>query len=230
MTALPLFWDEADMGGALRGEEVRAPIIQELAKSYTVEPIDLVTPVVLRRLDILMLAQPRALSASELVLLDDWVLGGGQILVFADPLLLWPSVFPHGDPRRAPEVTLLDPLFTHWGLTMSTSRATEDLDVAVSMMGKPTTLMAHGLWASNTANCKLADSSIRAICRIGDGTAQLVADADMLNLDGEGGGLETNLAATQAILDSFRQSDSKQIRNKERTNGRFDPKRSSIDP
>ena len=56
------------------------------------------------------MAQPLAQAPENLVALDDWVRGGGRVLLLADPMLEWPSKRPLGDPLRPP------PMFADTGL------------------------------------------------------------------------------------------------------------------
>ena len=48
------------------------------------------------------MVQPQAQPAAVLVELDQWVRGGGHVLLLADPALEWPSERPFGDPLRPP--------------------------------------------------------------------------------------------------------------------------------
>jgi hypothetical protein len=110
ITGLPLFWDEAGRGGPRD-----APIVTLLRTRFTVTPMD--DPLHLKASGTrsLLLAQPRALTPAQLVAIDQWVRDGGTIVVLADPLLRWPSDLPLSDRRRAPSVSLLQPLLAHWG-------------------------------------------------------------------------------------------------------------------
>jgi hypothetical protein len=107
---------------------------------------------------------------------DDWVRKGGQALIFADPELVWPSRYPAGDARRAPPVTLLDPLFAHWGLVLGDSDKSERI-----VRAGPLTIvtMAAGQW-SGAKDCTAPDPLVLD-CRIGRGRAILVGDADLLD-------------------------------------------------
>ena len=143
---------------------------------FAVRPIDTVSAATLGH-DVLVMAQPRLLSPDELVALDAWVRGGGRVLIFADPNLAWPSLYPLGDRRRAPPITLLDPLLRHWGLTLEagdTVPARHDLD------GFGVATVAAGHW--RTPQDCTSPEPVVADCRIGKGRAILVADADMLDM------------------------------------------------
>ena len=264
MSALPLFWREGDVRDALAKGEQRAPVIVALAQQFRVKPLDVLTADAIRPFKLLMLAQPRGLSPEELVAIDAWVRVGGRLLVFADPVLNWPSSYPMGDRRRAPPVTLLDPLFKHWGLDLvieegkatgeesgigqrlalnrprscraqssdstgsppvSTALDTNGCGSQVTLSGNPVVLQSAGYWTSRAKVCVVLDKGLRARCSIGQGTVELVDDADVLDLElGESQtidngkailGLLTRLA--REIPESVaqeRQSNSEQEKNK----------------
>src|SRR5206468_10727515 len=66
----------------------------------------------------LLMAQPLAQTAENLVALDDWVRGGGRVMILADPLLEWSSKRPLGDPLRPPPMFADTGLLGHWGLRL----------------------------------------------------------------------------------------------------------------
>ena len=182
MTALPLFWGEGGAKAVLAGPDLRAPIITALEAAHRVRPVDLLDTAAFTGTDILLLAQPRILGAQELVDLDAWVRRGGHALIFADPELVWPSALPMGDPRRAPPVTLLDPLFTHWGITLAPDAAQAAADVD----GQAVWPDRRGRWITFPAACQPMADALILSCTIGKGRALLVADADLLDRpDGE---------------------------------------------
>ena len=178
MSALPLFWHDGAVGSGLT-EDQRAPVIRLLAKTYDVTPLDSLTLDGLRPFATLILAQPRALAPVELVALDAWVRKGGRVLVFADPLLDWPSLQGPGTQSAAPPVSLLDPLLAHWGLRLDEAgpeAATPDL------AGRTVAASSAGRWHRLAEDCVITDGGLRADCVIGKGRAILVADADVLDL------------------------------------------------
>ena len=180
LTSLPIIWGEGDvadiLGGHVRGADIH-PILQ---RAYAVQPIDRLDAASLTGQTLLLIAQPRALDPAELVMLDDWVRGGGRVLLFADPALAWPSRWPLGDRRRAPPVTLLDPLLTHWGLGIAAPA--DPHAPAVRMIGGAR-LESQGIgrFTRTRGGCALAAEGLVADCRIGRGRALLVADADLLD-------------------------------------------------
>jgi ABC-type uncharacterized transport system len=183
LTALPLFWQEGQFGTAATGVDQRAPILQKLSERFQVNPLDALSRATLKTVDILILAQPRALAPAELVDLDLWVRAGGKLLVFADPMLDWPSVYPMGDPRRPPLVTLLDPLFDHWGLDLGVPEVEQGREI-IDLNGKKLALIGAGHWTlSDKANsiCTTRANDFLARCTIGKGRVVLVGDADALD-------------------------------------------------
>ncbi len=180
MSALPLFWGDgdADPKAVLSNPDHRAPVILALLEAYRVRPVDVIDAAAFAGTDLLIVAQPRILQAQELVDLDGWVRRGGRVLIFADPDLVWPGTLAPGDPRRAPPVTLLDPLFTHWGMALSADGPPGD----VAVNGAPLVPLRGGRWASTDPRCSAQADALVLTCGIGKGQAVLVADADLLDM------------------------------------------------
>jgi ABC-type uncharacterized transport system len=181
MTALPLFWGEGGPVDIVQGQGGRSPVLAALDADYQVTPVDILNAETLETAQRLILAQPTALRPEELVALDDWVRKGGQLLVFADPELLWPSAMSIGDPRRAPVRSLLGPLLSHWGLTLNLPKAQTPAIALGKIDGNLVSLVQPGRWSVQSGACRISDDALLARCRIGKGQAVLVADADMLD-------------------------------------------------
>lgn len=161
---------------------MRSPLWQGLEARFRPRPLDTLDAACLKGLTALLLIQPRRLMPVELVALDDWVRGGGRLVALADPLLHWPDPRPLGHPARAPLTSLLDPLLTHWGLRLEPAEgrdAPERLRLAgggmVQLSG------ASRFVTQGDGDCALHEGGLIARCRIGRGTALLVADADWAN-------------------------------------------------
>jgi ABC-type uncharacterized transport system len=175
MTALPLMWGEGTPADVIAGRSAKSEMIRTIETQFDVRAIDIISAKTLGR-DIAIIAQPRRLTPFELVAFDKWLLGGGRAVIFADPELVWPSRYPLGDTRRAPPVTLLDPLFKHWGVALGDSDHREH---TVPLSNSPVTLLAAGKWAG-PKNCSGAGTYVLD-CRIGRGRVVLVGDADVLD-------------------------------------------------
>lgn len=192
LTSLPLVFGEEfsidQKGSAMLGA---------LRSRYRVVPVDVTDPATLAKGSLLMMAQPRAQTADNLVALDKWVRRGGRVLLFADPLLEWPSDRPLGDPTRAPRMFADTGLLGHWGLRLDAPDKRGPVDRTI---GSKTVLTVSP--GSLAGTCAIARGGFVARCTVGKGTAIIVADADLLDVDGLGDGAANNVQAVLAQLDS----------------------------
>jgi hypothetical protein len=175
LTDLPLVWGEGTPADVLAGRAARSPTLEAIEARIDVEPIDTLSAATLGR-KVAIVAQPRRLSPGELVAFDSWVRAGGRALIFADPDLRWPSNHPPGDPRRAPQVTLLDPLLAHWGLELG---ASDGRAVVRTIGAHRVAVLAAGVWRAPSA-CKARAPEV-VECGVGKGRVVLVGDADLLD-------------------------------------------------
>ncbi len=175
MTALPLVWGEGDAADIVQGRSGRSETLKIIETTFDVRPIDILSAKTLGR-DIAIIAQPRRLTPTELVVFDKWVRRGGRAMIFADPELVWPSRYPPGDNRRAPPVELLDPLFTHWGIALGDSDRQERV---ISINNAAVKMLAAGAW-TGPKTCTAVVPEVLD-CRIGNGRVLLVGDADLLD-------------------------------------------------
>lgn len=169
ITALPLFWDEAGRADA--------PIITLLRTRFAVQPVDDPRALAASGARALLLAQPRAMTAEQLVAIDAWVRAGGTALVLADPLLRWPSDLPAGDRRRAPSASLVDPLLRHWGAVPD--RLEEGEVRRFLNDGQLVTLSGAQSFRIDRGRCSFAQDIVR--CQVGQGRAVLAGDADLID-------------------------------------------------
>ncbi len=185
VTALPLFWTEKageDLGGTESGG---MPLPR--ASRHRLIAVDYVDARTLANVDAMVLAQPRLMQPEELVALDAWVRAGGRAVIYADPLLLWPTDLSLGDPRRPPLTSLLDPLLAHWGLTLEAADVEGGAGVERRMLPSGHVLLLAGASrftltiGDSGASCRLEEGGLFARCRVGNGRVRLVADADMLD-------------------------------------------------
>jgi len=160
LTSLPLVFGESfglESGGSAA--------LTRLEQRYNVLPIGVADTASLEGQKLLLMAHPRAQPAEVLVELDQWVRGGGRVLLLADPKLDWPSERPLGDKLRPPPAFADTGLLGHWGLRLNGPDA--------SSAGR---LESHG-------GCIVAADGLIARCPIGRGQATVIADADFLNAE-----------------------------------------------
>ncbi len=163
VTSLPLVFGE-EFGLDKSG----SPALTRLEQRYKVVPIGVADQQSLHGQQLLLMAHPRAQPADVLVQLDQWLQGGGKLLLLADPKLDWPSERPLGD-RLRPQLAFADTgLLAHWGLTMSAPEA-----------GSAET---RGHLASSGA-CIVVGGGMIARCPVGRGWVTVIADADFLNVE-----------------------------------------------
>ena len=185
MGTIPIYWGEADglddlIGGKAEPHWAR----MQLEADFALRPLDYLSAEALAGLDYLLLAQPRALSGEENVALDGWVRAGGQLLLFADPMMTGHSRFSIGDRRRPMDVTLLSPILRHWGLAME---FVEDQPVGMRRLDAagltvPVNLPGRFVPVELEGACRLAADSALARCAIGQGNATILADGAVIDL------------------------------------------------
>jgi hypothetical protein len=183
LTTLPIYWNETAGIEEMLSDKSAPPWTRRVIEErFIAVPLDtLAGEGGVTSVDALLLAQPRALSAAENVALDEWVRGGGRVLLFADPLLTVHSRFPIGDRRRPQDVVLLSPILTRWGLELEfvedqpegeRTIAWGDVALPVDLPGR---LRARG------DGCRIAVEGLVARCAIGAGEAVVIADAALLD-------------------------------------------------
>jgi len=211
MTTLPIYWGEAaGMDELIAGTAEPHWARGALEREYELIPLDSLSGADgLARADgarqgrvrHLLLAQPRALSGSENVALDDWVRGGGRLLLFADPMLTSHSQFSIGDRRRPQDVIFLSPILSRWGLSLQFDED-QEIGERVETLGDtalPVDLAGRFTIAETApdaaAKCELLASGIAADCVIGAGRALIIADAALLDQESDGSIRENTLKA-----------------------------------
>ncbi len=178
LTSLPLVFGESfglESGGSAA--------LARLEQRYKVLPIGVADAGSLEGRQMLLMAHPRAQPAEALVELDQWVRRGGRVLLLADPRLDWHSERPLGDRLRPPPAFADTGLLAHWGLKLSgpgrpgpEKRGVGTYDVLASSPGE----------LRGTGQCEVSAKGLIARCLIGRGAATVIADADFLNVEGEG--------------------------------------------
>ena len=190
LTSLPLIFSE---GFTLH--EGGSKALAAIEARYRVVPIATTDAASLKQARLLLLAHPLAQPAETLVDLDQWVRGGGRVLLLADPRLEWPSERPLGDKLRPPPAFADTGLLAHWGLRLD---APDEAGPRQLQLGsRPIIAWSPGVLSGS---CRIGEAGFVARCRIGKGQAIVVADADFLNVDLLDGPTENNLDALVAEL------------------------------
>ena len=178
LTSLPLiFGEQFGLSGG-------SPTLTRLERQYRVLPVAVADSDSLRGRRLLLMAHPRAQPADVLVQLDVWVRRGGRVLLLADPKLDWHSERPLGDPLRPPPDFADTGLLAHWGLGLT--GPVVDGPQTNSAGGYEVMTASRGVLTSRGPGCRVEPGGLIARCRIGRGAATVIADADILNVEGKG--------------------------------------------
>lgn len=184
MSSIPLQWGEASISDVANGNAEPSPLFEHLSNRNKVVLVDDFQKLGAPGAAPLLLIQPRALSSRELVELDGWIRKGGTALIFADPVLDWPSDLPLGDTRRPAFTSLLSPMFKHWGLELALPVSEEPQPDAIKVGDYRLSPKSAGIWmvanGKPSARCSISANELMAWCQVGKGRSLLVADADLL--------------------------------------------------
>ena len=130
--------------------------IQELGKSYDLIDIagdaDRIDPTV----DLLVLFHPKNMSDTLAFAVDQFILGGGNAIVFADPLSLM------DDPRMGPGGSVPKTLFEAWGITLDAGLAIADYNYATRLRDQNNQVETNPMWLSTQAGAFNTDNLITA--------------------------------------------------------------------
>lgn len=195
LTSLPLlFGDTFSLG------DTGSVAVRRLQTRYQLVPISVTDASELKKGRILLMAQPQAQTAENLVALDAWVRGGGRLLLLADPLLEWPSSRPLSDVTRPPAMFADTGLLKHWGLRLD--RPEKPGAALRSLGGLQIMTVSPG---SLYGTCKISPDRLVAHCSLGRGRATIVADADLLDVAELGPGARYNFDGLFQELESLEQ-------------------------
>jgi len=194
LTSLPLvFGDDFSVDGGSRA-------LTALEARYRVVPISVTDDADLAKGKLLLMAHPLAQPAEDLVALDAWLRRGGRVLLLADPALDWPSRRPLGDPLRPPPMFMDTGLLAHWGLRLHLPDARGPQERQLGSRRILTVSPGH-----LSGKCLISADELVAVCRVGQGHASIIADADFLNVEALGDPARHNLDALLAELTELEQ-------------------------
>jgi hypothetical protein len=198
MTSLPLYWPlGAGVEDIASGSAAPPWQRAELAKRHRLVLLDTLSPIAalapggaetdpLADLARLAVIQPRGLAPADNVALDDWVRGGGRLLLVLDPQLAGEYDLPLGDPRRPSQVALIPPVLERWGLAIRYDE-TQELALRQVPLGKatlPLVLAGEVIISAEAARrCTSAAEGAAARCRVGKGEVTVLADATAFESD-----------------------------------------------
>ncbi len=180
LTSLPLFVGQGSMTDMINGKSDQSQLITRLQSGRKLLPLDTIDEAVIAKVDRILMVQPSAIPAREIVAFDAWVRRGGQAVIFADPDMLWDTGHRFGGVGTPPPSTLLDNLFSHWGLKLEGMRQAPRISSG-KIVGENVALANPGIWKAidPKTTCEIEGGGLVAQCKIGEGNVILVADADV---------------------------------------------------
>lgn len=104
-------------------------VYRQLEQLYEVLPLPMSANDLPENLDLLIVAAPRNLSPAMVFSIEQYVLAGGRLLLFLDPLA--ERLAPTADGSE--NVTGLEPLLVHWGIGFDATQIVADLEFALQV-------------------------------------------------------------------------------------------------
>ena len=186
LTSLPLRWagGGGDLAAMLAAGPADLPALTALEKAVDLHVVDTLEDGVPPGAA-LFLAHPRALPPAELVRIDAHLRGGGTAVILADALSSWPPVHALGDSRNPPVTSLLTPLLDHWGVELAAPDDAQagDASLFLGPGGPMLRLHSAGRFVRRPGTCRTLGDARALRCAIGQGTAWIVGDADLLHAE-----------------------------------------------
>lgn len=192
MTSLPLYWPlGADFSDLASGELSSPWQRSALEQRFEIVPLDTLSAIPalqtgapdedpLAGLERIAIIQPRGLSPADNVALDEWVRGGGELLLVLDPALTGDYHLPLGDPAMPSLAALIPPVVARWGLEVRYDEAQPGEPRRAALRGGTLPLWLSGTLARTGKRqdaCTMQAEAALAQCRIGEGRVTVLADA-----------------------------------------------------
>lgn len=121
--------------------------ITEMEKSYEVRKIDLTAESIDEDVDLLVIVHPRELGEKVLYAVDQYVLAGGNALIFVDPFCL-SDMSQVGQQLPIPPASSMEKLFSAWGVVMEREKVLADFDQTTGIRTGDNTVENSPVWIS----------------------------------------------------------------------------------
>lgn len=116
--------------------------VTELRKTYDVEQIQPTAGEIAADTDLLILYHPKNLGDQLLYAIDQYVLKGGNLIAYVDPMSLMDN------PRQGPTPSWPQKLFDAWGLEMDTGKVVIDFNYATRLRNQNNQPETNPMWLS----------------------------------------------------------------------------------
>jgi ABC-type uncharacterized transport system involved in gliding motility auxiliary subunit len=140
MTPLPIFGMPANPMMMQMGQQPQEPwtIVSELKNDYTVKRIEMDTDRIDDDVKVLLVIHPRGITDRAQYAIDQFVLRGGKLIAFLDPMPLVDAP-PQQNPMMgamANRGSSLDKLLKAWGLEFETAKVAADMNFKMRLGGR----------------------------------------------------------------------------------------------
>lgn len=144
MSALPVMGEMNPMA-MQRGQNQPPPwaFMGELKRDFNVKQVEVSADKIPDDIKVLLVIHPKGLSDGAQYALDQFVLRGGKLVAFVDPLCALDRAVAQTGMMPPPSSSTLDKLFKAWGLTFDTATVVADMEhVAQLQQGPNPTVLA----------------------------------------------------------------------------------------
>lgn len=144
ISGFPVFGEAPD-GYNMPNQFQRTPpwlFVTELKKTYDVSNINLSSETIDTDLDLIIIVHPKVLSEKLQYAIDQYVLRGGNVILFSDPLAIMDST------PGQPQASIPEKLLTAWGVKIDSEKVVADFDFATELMTSQNQVEKSPLWLS----------------------------------------------------------------------------------
>lgn len=148
ISSIPVF-GTPQMGFSMPGQPQMPKwlFITELEKNYALEEISPTENKISPDLNLLILFHPKNLSEKLLYEIDQYVLRGGNLIAYVDPLSIM------DDPRGGAVSSNPTKLFDAWGVSMDSNKVVGDFSLSTALRGQNDQPEQNPLWISARTQC-----------------------------------------------------------------------------
>ncbi len=150
------------MGAAMPMQEQGEPawvLIEELKRDYNVKQIEPNATAIPDDVKLLLVIHPKAISDTTLYALDQFVLRGGKLVAFLDPLAALDQQMASQQFSAPPSSSNLDRLMKPWGVSFNATQVLADMDfVARTSQGRAPAVLALTEKAMNQDDIATAET------------------------------------------------------------------------
>ena len=144
ISGLPVFGQQPMPLNMLNQRQQMMPWLfaTELKKTYSVSKIDLSSTKIDKDISLLIIIHPKNLSDNIQYAIDQYILKGGNLIVFVDPFSTADN-----SPGRS-KSSSLEKLFSAWGITMDSSKAVVDFNYFTKLRTQTNQVENNPFWIS----------------------------------------------------------------------------------